>query len=160
MSTTKSPFSMQIPQESTGFLLWQVTNLWQRKIKLVLKKYRLTHVQFVLITAVYWFELNNQTANQINLSKTTKVDAMTTSTVIRTLATKNLLTREENSKDSRSKTVTLTKKGLEIAKITIPLVENFDQQFFSGLKGLQGDFNKSLNFLLDPKSTKATKISL
>jgi hypothetical protein len=29
----KTDFSFEKTEESTGFLLWQVTNLWQREIK-------------------------------------------------------------------------------------------------------------------------------
>ena len=53
----KSDFIFEKPEESTGFLLWQVTNLWQREIKKALEKYGLTHSQFVLIASMYWLEL-------------------------------------------------------------------------------------------------------
>jgi len=37
---TKTDFGFDKAEESTGFLLWQVTNLWQREIKKALKPYR------------------------------------------------------------------------------------------------------------------------
>lgn len=36
----KTDFGFDKTEESTGFLLWQVTNLWQREIKKALEKIR------------------------------------------------------------------------------------------------------------------------
>jgi len=33
MKLGDNTFSIEKPEESSGFLLWQVTNLWQREIK-------------------------------------------------------------------------------------------------------------------------------
>ena len=40
--------------ESTGLLLWQVTNRWQAAQRAALKPYGLTHVQFVLLASLTW----------------------------------------------------------------------------------------------------------
>ena len=47
-------FIFEKSEESTGFLMWKVTNLWQREIKKALKKFELTHSQFVLLSSIYW----------------------------------------------------------------------------------------------------------
>ncbi len=39
------------PNTSTGFLLWQATQSWQRKVGKALAEFDLTHVQFVLLTS-------------------------------------------------------------------------------------------------------------
>jgi hypothetical protein len=57
---TKTDFNFGKAEESTGFLLWQVTNLWQREIKKALERYELTHSQFVLLTSIHWLTLDNQ----------------------------------------------------------------------------------------------------
>ncbi len=43
MKSADNIFSVKKPEESSGFLLWQVTNLWQREIKKALEQYGLTH---------------------------------------------------------------------------------------------------------------------
>lgn len=148
MSIIKNSFLFQDANQSTGFLLWQVTNLWQREIKLALNKHQLTHAQFVLIASIYWLSLHNQVITQIVLSKHTKIDPMTTSTVLRSLAQKGLISRQENLTDTRAKTIALTPEGIQMAKITIPLVENFDRDFFGKLNHGVTDFNQSLLELL------------
>ena len=41
-------------EESTGLLLWQVTNRWQAAQRAVLQPFGLTHVLFVLAAALSW----------------------------------------------------------------------------------------------------------
>ncbi len=145
----KSDFIFEKPEESTGFLLWQVTNLWQREIKKALEKYGLTHSQFVLLASMYWLELDKQKSTQIVLSNHTKIDPMTTSTVLRTLQKKGLVLRKEHENDTRAKTVQLTTTGQETIKEAIQTVEQFDSSFFNKLANETSEFNEKLIRLLE-----------
>lgn len=149
MKTSDNPFNFEKAEDSSGFLLWQVTNLWQREIKKALEKYELTHAQFVLMASIHWLTLQNQSVTQILLSAHTKIDPMTTSTVLRTLQAKGLLQRQEHSIDTRAKTVVLTEEGKKIIKQAVKAVEKFDEEFFSTLGNKQDDFNKKLIALLN-----------
>lgn len=82
MKQTDNTFSVDKAEESSGFLLWQVTNLWQRAIKKALEEYGLTHSQYVLLASIHWLTLHKQEVTQIVLSAHTKIDPMTTSTVL------------------------------------------------------------------------------
>lgn len=147
-----SDFSIDKPEESTGFLLWQVTNLWQREIKKALEVYGLTHSQFVLLASMLWLTSDKQNVTQILLSNHTKIDPMTTSTVLRTLQTKGLVQRTEHETDTRAKTVRLTETGLKIIKKAIRTVEEFDKLFFGSLEKQTKDFNNKLTTLLKYKN--------
>ena len=147
----KTDFSFEKSEDSTGFLLWQVTNLWQREIKKALEKYELTHSQFVLLASIHWLTLDKQSVTQILLSNHTKIDPMTTSTVLRTLQQKGFLQRQEHLTDTRAKTVGLTDEGKKIIKKAIITVENFDVQFFSLLGDKTTELNKNLLTLLGEK---------
>ena len=103
MKSKDHTFSVANAEDSTGFLLWQVTNLWQREIKKALVPFDLTHSQFVLMASIYWLTLQKQAVTQIVLSAHTKIDPMTTSTVLRTLQTKGLVSRAEHATDTRAK---------------------------------------------------------
>lgn len=148
MKTNKKIFSVETPEESSGFLLWQVTNLWQREIKKVLEKYNLTHSQFVLLASILWLSEQKEIVTQILLSSHTKIDPMTTSTVLRALQKRGLLERQEHLTDTRAKTVGLTSSGRKIAKLAVKTVEQFDGEFFSPLGDKAKDFNEKLNSLL------------
>src|SRR5882762_8526795 len=97
MKSADNTFSVDKPEDSSGFLLWQVTNLWQREIKKALEQYDLTHSQFVLLASTHWLTLQKKDVTQVLLSVHTKIDPMTTSTVLRTLQAKGLLKRKEHS---------------------------------------------------------------
>lgn len=147
-----SDFSFDKAEESTGFLLWQVTNLWQREIKKALENYELTHSQFVLLASIHFLTLDKQKVTQILLSNYTKIDPMTTSTVLRTLQSKGLIKRQEHESDTRAKIVGLTDLGIKNIKLAIKSVEKFDKQFFESLGNQSIDFNHKLTKLLENKS--------
>ncbi len=151
MKEIEKTFSVETPDESSGFLLWQVTNLWQREIKKVLEPLDLTHSQFVLLASTLWLMQHNEAITQIVLSNHTKIDPMTTSTVLRTLQKKGFLGRQEHSTDTRAKTVILTPTGIEVAKIAVKVVEEFDRSFFQQLGNDLSFFNQNLHSLLTRK---------
>jgi len=148
MKQTDNIFSVEKPEESSGFLLWQVTNLWQREIKKALEQYGLTHSQFVLMASIHWLALHKVEVTQIILSEHTKIDPMTTSTVLRTLQQKGLIQRQEHLTDTRAKTVGLTETGKEIVKKAVVTVEQFDKDFFSVLGDKTIELNQNLLALL------------
>lgn len=149
MKNRDNPFTVEKADDSSGFLLWQVTNLWQREIRKALEPFDLTHSQFVLLASIHWLTLQNQEVTQIVLSGHTKIDPMTTSTVLRAMQKKGLLNRQEHLTDSRAKTVALTPVGKELVLQAVVAVEAFDQEFFSVLGAADiPAFNRQLIKLL------------
>ena len=49
-----SPFSVEEANDSSGFLLWQVTALWQRRVAEALRPHELTQVQYALLSSLHW----------------------------------------------------------------------------------------------------------
>ena len=142
-------FREEKAEDSTGFLLWQVTNLWQREIRKALEKYDLTHSQFVLLASIAWLIKQKKDVTQVLLSDHSKIDPMTTSTVLRALQKKGLVQRQEHATDTRAKTVALTEDGKKTIKQAVVIVENFDTIFFSKLGKHTANFNMQLMQLLD-----------
>jgi len=150
MKSADKTFSVAKAEDSSGFLLWQVTTLWQREIKKVLQPFDLTHSQFVLLASIHWLTLLKKEVTQIVLSEHSKIDPMTTSQVLRTLATKGIVSRAEHSTDTRAKTVVLTEKGKKLVKPAVNAIEKCDRDFFAAVRN-PGAFNAELIQLL--KST-------
>ncbi len=148
MKETDNTFSVDQPEESSGFLLWQVTNLWQREIRKALEPFGITHSQFVLMASIHWLILSKQEVTQVVLSGHTKIDPMTTSTVLRTLQQKGYIQRQEHLTDTRAKTVALTDAGKKLVKKAVVTVEKFDNEFFSILGKKLPELNKNLISLL------------
>lgn len=141
-------FEFGTPSESNGFLLWKTTNLWQREIKKTLKKFDLTHTQFVILASSYWLLNRNENITQVEIADFIDIDKMMTSNVIRKLIEKKLLKRKVHKTDTRAKVITLTDKGIEILKKSVKEVEKFDVTFFEKLSN-SNEFNKELIRLMN-----------
>jgi DNA-binding MarR family transcriptional regulator len=123
------PSRLPGPQDSPGFLLWKVSNAWQRRQRSALKPFGLTHAQFVLLAAATWFG-SEETLTQVRLSGLSGVDVMTTSQIVRTLEAAGLMARAEHPNDPRAKAIVVTAAGKAKARKAIVAVEQADEKFF------------------------------
>jgi len=146
----KTPFSVTEAHESPGFLLWQVTAVWQRRIAAALRPHELTQVQFALLASLLWLSRTESSITQATLARHAKLNAMMTSQVLRTLEGKGLVERNAHPGDTRAKILALTKKGRALAWKMVPLVEQADAVFFSALGSQRAGFNRSLRSLIEP----------
>ncbi|HYE01313.1 MAG TPA: MarR family transcriptional regulator [Alphaproteobacteria bacterium] len=137
------------PEDSPGFLLWQVTNLWQRRLRAALAPHGLTHVQFVLLAGLGWLERIEAGApvTQAGLAAFCKTDAMMTSQVLRALEAEGLVARRRHPTDSRARALTLTAAGRGRLEAALPAVEAADAAFFGALAARDGDFLAGLRRL-------------
>jgi DNA-binding MarR family transcriptional regulator len=117
------------PKESPGFLLWKVSNAWQRRQRAALQPFGLTHSQFVILATATWFGAS-ETLTQARIAELSGVDPMTTSQVVRTLEAASLLERREHPEDPRAKAIVVTAKGREKARKALVVVEATDAAFF------------------------------
>ncbi|MDR0408654.1 MAG: MarR family winged helix-turn-helix transcriptional regulator [Campylobacteraceae bacterium] len=132
-------------ENSSGFLLWQVTSLWQRRIrKLLNRKYQITHAQYVLLASTYWLSPYNNEVTQNLLVHHTKIEAMNVSQVLKKLEDMNLISRKGHSFDVRAKAVFLTEVGQDLIQKAIKDIEKIDADFFNKLDNGLADFNNSL----------------
>lgn len=146
--STHFPTKFSSPSNSPGFLLWQVTNLWQRRIREALKEVNLTHVQFVLLASLVRLAEEKLVISQTDLSRFAKTDIMMTSQVLRALQKKGLITRSPHPEDSRAKCLSATAEGIEVVNMALQLVEQEDDAFFATLEGDLASFVASLRSLV------------
>ena len=120
--------------DSPGFLLWQLTNLWQQRIRAALAPLGITHVQFVLLASIARLAQSGTEVTQVLLARNAHTDIMMTSQVVRTLEEKGLLVRKIHPSDTRARLLSLTAEGWEITQRAFTLVESVDEQFFHPLQ--------------------------
>jgi DNA-binding MarR family transcriptional regulator len=142
-------FYFKSPNDSPGYLLGQVTMLWQRKLKKVLDPLDLTQTQFVLLAALGWLSKKNKSVTQVDIANQSNADRMMVSKVLRTLEEKGFITRQEHKTDTRAKTIRLTTKGEVVLQKAIIEVENADLSFFATLEAKLSSFNKNMAQLID-----------
>ncbi|HCR37660.1 MAG TPA: MarR family transcriptional regulator [Opitutae bacterium] len=129
----KSSFGFKRPEDSPGFLLWQTTITWQRRIKETLELYGLTHPQFVILAITLWLAEHGNVPTQVRIVEMSKLDKMTVSKSLQKLATASYVDRSECKEDSRAKSIRLTAKGRALIRKLIPIVESIDAHYFSPL---------------------------
>ena len=132
------------PEDSPGFSLWQVSNLWQKRINAGLSPLGLTHVQFVLLTTLAWQAGAESLITQVELAALAKTDVMMTSKVLRTLEKKGFLLRRPHPTDTRANALAITAEGRSLVARAIRVVEAIDADFFSSLSGDVRSFNHFL----------------
>lgn len=147
--TKNIEFQFKKPEDSPGFLLAQVTMLWQRKLKRVLDPLNLTHTQFVLLSSLAWLSKENNPVTQVDIANLSNADRMMVSKVLRTLEEKKFITRNEHPVDTRAKIIGLTQDGATVLQKALIMVENADFAFFSAIETNLKSFNKDMVKLID-----------
>jgi len=143
------PFSIKQLEDNSGFLLWQISSLWQQKQKKALEaNYNITHTQYVLLASIYWLTLHDEEVTQVSLSAHTKIEPMTISQVLKVLQKKEYIYRQPHSKDTRAKAVYLTPQGKKLMKDAIVTIESIDARFFEVLGKNVNKFNSTMQKLI------------
>ena len=142
-------FHFKSPEDSPGYLLGQLTILWQRKQKRVLDPLDLTQTQFVLLAALAWLSKESDTVTQIDIANQGNADRMMVSKVLRTLEEKKFVTRKEHKTDTRAKNINLTPLGAAILQKALIAIETADLEFFShsgvNISALNATMSKLIN---------------
>lgn len=145
----KIEFKFKSPNESPGYLLGQLTMLWQRKLKKVLDPLNLTQTQFVLLAALGWLSKSNKAVTQVDIANQSKTDRMMVSKVLRTLQDKKFISRHEHETDTRAKVIKLTNEGAKVLQKALTAVENADLDFFSTIEDKLLSFNENMINLIE-----------
>ncbi|RYE22318.1 MAG: MarR family transcriptional regulator [Sphingobacteriaceae bacterium] len=148
----ETKFHFKSPHDSPGYLLGQLTMLWQRKQKKVLDPLDLTQTQFVLLAALGWLSKKNNVVTQVDIANQSNADRMMVSKVLRTLQEKGFIIRQEHETDTRAKTIRLTATGEVVLQKAIIEVEKADLDFFAALGAKLPSFNKITLQLIEKNS--------
>lgn len=116
-----------------GYLLWQVSKLWQRRLNVALADLKLSSTQAVILINVPRLGQEQKTVTQMLLAEVTKVDRMTVSQSIRTLERKELIQRVTVPSNKRAYHIELTEIGNGIALQAIKIITAAHQTFFQPL---------------------------
>lgn len=145
----KIEFHFKSPLDSPGYLLGQLTMLWQRKLKRVLDPLDLTHTQFALLCALAWLSRENDNVTQVDIANQGNADRMMVSKVLRTLEEKKFITRKAHQTDTRAKIISLTETGEVVLQKAIICVETADLDFFARLDKDLPNFNSNMASLIE-----------
>lgn len=150
MKSKPLPTSHSGPSDSPGFLLWRISNTWQREQRAALQPLGLTHTQFVMLAVATWFG-SEEPLTQMRLSQLTGSDPMTTSQVVRALLANGFFERNAHPTDTRAKVISASATGRALAKKALIVVEEVDRKFFEPLGKNQSTLVTLFQTLLEKK---------
>jgi DNA-binding MarR family transcriptional regulator len=150
MGKSIAPFIFENLEEDSGFLLLQVSNLWNNCHDKVLKQYYgISHMQFAVLASILWLVIKNgREVTQTILAHHTKINQMTISQMFKVLEAKGYIFRKTHSTDIRAKSVNLTQEGLDLMNKAAQTIWEVDAKFFKCLGRNTAGFNKCLSELL------------
>jgi DNA-binding MarR family transcriptional regulator len=149
--------AFESPGNSTGFSVWQLSNLWQRKIRERLDPHGVTHVQFLLLNCLAALNKNQPYAiTQRMLSAFSGCDKMMTSKVLRTLESRKLVQRKNHHSDTRSRSLLLTAKGMEVLQQATASFHLAEAEVFESLGKKEKGFVKKLRKLVHQHNTDSS----
>ncbi|WP_165026017.1 MULTISPECIES: MarR family winged helix-turn-helix transcriptional regulator [unclassified Dysgonomonas] len=121
------------PTDDVGYLIWRVSKFWQRGKHRVLEEFGLTGPQLEILGAIYHMTMCKIEITQIILSQETDIDPMTTSTIIRNLQKKGLISRRESKTDTRARIVGITDAGEQLFQRAITKVREIQEVLFEDI---------------------------
>ena len=141
-----------------SILIWQTSNLWQSKIRKLLKNTNITFNEYLILETLYKLQGKQENIMQQEICKNSSIDRSVVSLKITSLEEKKLLTRSQ-PKDKRSYGLTLTNNGILLVESLINDVENQENIIFEKLSSEIYNFTNSLKLLLGKKIRIKAKLN-
>ena len=132
-----------------GLLIWQTTNIWQSKLRKILKNHKISLNEYLIIETLFKLSSLTKTVSQIRIANNSSLDVSVVSTNLTLLENKNLILRTHI--DSRSKNILLTDQGLSLISSLIKIIKNEEIEFFNKLGNETFNLTNSLKLLLGKK---------
>ena len=132
-----------------GLLIWQTSNIWQSKLRKILKNHKISLNEYLIIETLFKLSSLTKTVSQIRIANNSSLDVSVVSTNLTLLENKNLILRTHI--DNRSKNILLTDQGLSLISSLINIIKNEEIDFFNKLGDETFNLTNSLKLLLGKK---------
>ena len=80
-----------------GLLIWQTTNIWQSKLRKILKKHKISLNEYLIIETLFKLSSLTNIVSQISIANNSFLDVSVVSTNLTLLENKNLIFLEINT---------------------------------------------------------------
>ena len=132
-----------------GLLIWQTSNIWQSKLRKILKNNKISLNEYLIIETLFKLSSLTKIVSQICIAKNSSLNVSVVSTNLTLLENKNLILR--TYLDNRSKNILLTDQGLSLISSLIKIIKNEEIDFFNKLGNETFNLTNSLKLLLGKK---------
>lgn len=131
-----------------GLLLLVSASRWRSEAEASLEDAGVSAIQSMILVAAQVLFTSEGAANQVGIARFIGLDVMTMSKNVRILEKGGLVVRGVSTKDSRARTVELTKLGSTRLKKLVKGLEGVDEKAFDNVGGMQ-KLRKSLTAYLE-----------
>ena len=132
-----------------GLLIWQTSNIWQSKLRKILKNHKISLNEYLIIETLFKLSSLTKIVSQISIANNSFLDVSVVSTNLTLLEKKNLILRTQI--DNRSKNIILTDQGLSLISSLVKFIANEEIDFFNKLGNETFNLTNSLKLLLGKK---------
>jgi len=147
-----------LSEKKIGLLVWQLSNYWQSKLRKILKDYKLTLNEYLILESISNLLENEKELSQNEISIFAGIDISVASVTFKLLENKKLIVRRTKN-DNRKKIVEMLVNGTNLYNKVNPFILKEELKIFNKLHSEIYNFKNSLKLLLGKRiRIKAAKI--
>ena len=147
-----------LAEKKIGLLVWQLSNLWQSKLRRILKNYKLTLNEYLVLESISDLSETQKELSQNEISIFAGIDISVASVTFKLLENKKLIMRRTKN-DNRKKIVEMLANGINLYNKAQPLILREELNIFYKLNDEIHNFQNSIKLLLGKSiRIKAKKI--
>ena len=147
-----------LAERKIGLLVWQLSNHWQSKLRIILKDYKLTLNEYLILESISDLSENQKELSQNRISIFSGIDISVASVTFKLLENKKLIARK-TKKDNRKKIVEMLASGINLYNKVKPLIVREELNIFYKLHNEIYNFKNLIKLLLGKSvRIKAKKI--
>ena len=136
-----------LAEKKIGLLVWQLSNHWQSKLRKILKDYKLTLNEYLILESIPDLLENQKELSQNRISIFAGIDISVASVTFTLLENKRLITRT-TKKDNRKKIVEMLANGINLHNKVKPLILKEELNIFNKLHNETYNFKNLIKLLL------------
>ena len=133
-----------------GLLIWQISNLWQSKLRQCLKNYKISLNEYLILEAIYKLEFKNVSISQKNIAVNSSIDTSVVSIKLNILEGKKLIYKVK-PKNNRTSNISLTNEGKKLIIKSMNIIYKEEKKIFEKLNDETLNFKNSLSLILGKK---------
>ena len=147
-----------LAEKKIGLLVWQLSNHWQSKLRKILKDYKLTLNEYLVLESISDLSENQKELSQNEISIFAGIDISVASVTFKLLENKKLIIRTTKN-DNRKKIVEMLASGINLHNKVKPLILREELNIFYKLHNEIYNFKNLIKLLLGKRvRIKAKKI--
>tara|TARA_X000000950_G_scaffold211999_1_gene255030 strand:- start:207 stop:668 length:462 start_codon:yes stop_codon:yes gene_type:complete len=141
-----------------GLLIWQISNLWQSKVRVILKSSNISFNEYLIIETIYKLQSFNNNIRQQDISSASSLDRSVVSVKLPILLKKKLILKM-SPQDRRSDRIILSSSGILLIENLLNDIQTQENNIFKKLDLEIFNFTNSLKLLLGKKIRIKAKLN-